>query len=402
MSLAVACERSNYMSLWTLESDVHFLNHGSYGACPRIVQQAQQRLRELIERQPMRFFQRQLPDLLARAGEALAQLVGADAADLAFVSNATAGVNTVLRSLDLGPGDELLVTDHEYNACRNALEFVAGKTGAKVRVVQIPFPITGPDVVVQRLVDAVGPQTRLLLIDHITSPTGLVMPLEVIVPEMRRRGVECLVDGAHAVGQIPLSLSQLGAAWYTSNAHKWLCAPKGSAFLYVRKDMQDKTVPLAISHGFNAPGGGQSRFRKLFDWTGTCDPTPWLVLPDVINFFAELPGGLEAVQAHNRELCHTAQGMICEALGCRRPAPASMLAALASFEVPPNADNRSVPPAMLDPDQQRLLSEYGIEVPIFNWPNKPRRLLRISAQLYNCVDDYRALARALRALFGDP
>jgi len=395
-AVAVSTGPSPYREHWTLDPEVHFLNHGSYGACPRVVLDAQQQLRGHIERQPVRFFLHQLEPMLDQARDALGRLVGASAADLAFVPNATSGVNTVLRSLELGPNDELLVTDHEYNACRNALNFVAERTGAGIRVVALPFPVHDPGEVVTRVLDAVGPRTRLLLIDHVTSPTGLVLPLEELVPQLRARGVECLVDGAHAVGMLPLNLAQLGAAWYTSNAHKWLCCPKGSAFLYVREDMQSRTHPLAISHGRNATRRDRSRFRLMFDWTGTCDPTPWLTIPDAIGFFAGLPGGLAAVQAHNRKLCQIGQGLLCEALELDRPVAPSLLGSLASVLVPPDARVRFEPPAMLDP-LQLALSKRGIEVPVFPWPGPPQRLLRISAQLYNCVEDYEALVAALGA-----
>ncbi len=400
MSIAIASEQSKYASLWTLEPGTRYLNHGSYGACPRVVQAAQRELRDELECQPFRFFQRRLEPLLDRARAALAGVVGASADDLAFVTNATGGVNTVLRSLNLQPGDELLVTDHEYNACRNALEFVARRRGAVVRVVAVPFPLSDPGEVIQPILDAVTPKTRFMLIDHVTSPTGLVLPLDTIVPELRTRGVECIVDGAHAVGQVPLQLAQLGAAFYTSNAHKWLCAPKGSAFLYVRRDMQDMVQPLVISHGYNVTRSDRSHFRVMFDWTGTRDPTAWLVTPEVIAFYEGLPGGLPAVQAHNRALCQVGHGLLCEALGVERPAPASMMGSLATVVLPSNPDVRVEPPVMLDPDQERLMQEFNIEVPILPWPQPPQRVLRISAQLYNCVADYRALAAALKQMFG--
>lgn len=394
-AIVVSSGPSPYREHWTLDPEVHFLNHGSYGACPRVVLEAQHALRERIERQPVRFFLHHLEPMLDQAREQLGRLVGARADDLAFVTNATSGVNTVLRSLDFGPEDELLVTDHEYNACRNALNFVAERTGARVRVVELPFPVVDPGELISRILDAVGPHTRLLLIDHVTSPTGLVMPLEELVPQLRARGVECLVDGAHAVGMLPLELGKLGVAWYTSNAHKWLCCPKGSAFLYVREDMQVRTHPLGISHGRNATREDRSRFRLMFDWTGTCDPTPWLAIPDAIGFFAGLPGGLAAVAAHNRKLCQIGQGILCEALGVERPVPAGLLGSLASVIVPVDATGQKPKaPAMLDP-LQVALAERHFEVPVFPWPGPHQRLLRISAQLYNCVEDYQALAAAL-------
>ena len=213
--------------LWPLERGVIFLNHGSFGACPAEVLRQQAALRDEMEAEPVRFLSRELDDRLADARQALAAFVGADADDLAFVANATGGVNAVLRSLRFSPGEELLTTDHAYNACRNAFDFAAGRAGARVVVATIPFPLASPEEVVEAVLARVTPRTRLALLDHVTSPTGLVLPLERLVAALSGRGVEVLVDGAHAPGMVPLDLGALGAAYYSGNCHKWLCAPKG-------------------------------------------------------------------------------------------------------------------------------------------------------------------------------
>ncbi|MCB9752040.1 MAG: aminotransferase class V-fold PLP-dependent enzyme [Myxococcales bacterium] len=393
----LVAERSRHADAWTLDPSIRFLNHGSFGACPRAVLSAQAALREQLERQPLRFLYRELEGRLDHARERLADFVGARARDLAFVTNASAGVNTVLRALELEPGDELLVTDHEYNATRNAAEFAARRAGARVRVARLPFPLRDPDELCARVLEAVGPRTRLAVLDHVTSQTGLVVPVERLVPQLRERGVETLVDGAHAPGMLALALDELGAGYYTGNAHKWLCTPKGAAFLHVREDLQERTPPLVISHGANSPRVDRGRFQLLHDWTGTCDPTPWLVIPDALAFMgSRLEGGWAALRAHNHALCLQGRARLCAALEIPEPAPASMIGSIASVPLP-DGDARSLrPPLYVDPLQDALLERHGIEVPVIPWPAPPRRLLRISAQLYNGLGEYEALASALR------
>jgi isopenicillin-N epimerase len=263
----------SFADLWPLDPAVDYLNHGSFGACPRAILERQSELRLRLEHEPVDFLVRALPSLLAEARVALAGFVGADGDDLAFVPNATAGVNAVVRSLAFSPGEELLTTDHAYAACKKTLDYVASRTGARVVVARVPFPLGGEDDVIEPVLAAVTPRTRLAMLDHVTSPTALVFPIERLVAGLSARGVDTLVDGAHALGMIPLDLARLGAAYYTANAHKWLCAPKGAAFLHVRKDRQKGLHPVAISHGY---AGGEARFKDEFDWTGTSGLSPLL------------------------------------------------------------------------------------------------------------------------------
>jgi isopenicillin-N epimerase len=384
---------------WLLDPDVAFLNHGSFGACPRPVLEYQAELRARLERQPVQFFVRDLEGLLDEARAALAGFLGAKPADLAWVANATTGVNAVLRSLALEPGDELLTTDHEYNACRNVLEFVAERAGARVVVAALPFPIAGPEEALAAILARVTPRTRLALIDHVTSQTGLVLPVGRIVAALRERGVETLVDGAHAPGMLPLELTALGAGYYTGNCHKWLCAPKGAAFLYVRPDLQPGVRPAAISHGANSLRRDRSRFLLEFDWVGTGDPTACLAVPEALRFMGGLlPGGWAALRRHNQARVLEGRDLLCRALDVAPPCPDEMIGSLASLPLP-DGDGAPPPSALYaDPLQDRLLAEYGIEVPVIPWPAPPRRLVRISAQIYNRRGDYRRLAEALRAL----
>jgi len=383
---------------WTLDPGIDFLNHGSFGACPRPVLEAQSELRARLERNPVQFLARELEGLLDGARAALAQLIGADPDDLAFVPNATSGVNTVVRSLPLQAGDELLATSHGYNACVNALRLRESQ-GVKVAVAPVPWPIRGPDQVIEAVLDAVTPRTRLVLLDHVTSPTALIFPLAELVRHLGERGIDVLVDGAHAPGMLPLDLQGLGAAYYTGNCHKWLCAPKGAAFLHVRRDRQGAVRPLTISHGANAVREDRSRFRLEFDWTGTGDPTPFLCIPEAIRFLGSLlPGGLPELRRRNHALALEGRRVLCEALGIEPPAPESMLGSIASIPLPDFAQG---PPAKRGPFwhplQRALLEKHRIEVPVLFFPAFPRQVIRISAQAYNSGAQFARLASALRA-----
>ena len=380
---------------WTLDPAITFLNHGSFGATPRVVLEQQNAYRAQMEREPVRFFVRELEPLLDAARNELAEFLGADPKGLAFVPNATAGVNAVLRSLDLDKFDELLVTTHEYNACRNALDYVTAVSGAKVVLVDVPFPITSPDVVVERVLEKVTDRTRLLLIDHVTSQTALIFPVERIVRELAGRGIDTLVDGAHAAGFLPLDLDAIGAAYYTGNLHKWVCAPKGAAFLYVRENRRASVHPVSISHGANSPRRDRSRFLLEFDWTGTFDPTSWLCVPHSLRFLASLlPGGWISIVQRNHELALEARDLLCTTLQIDKPAPDEMLGAMAAVPLPDGTQNEA-PSLYGDPLQDKLLFEHNIEVPIVPWPAAPKRVLRVSAAVYNTLGDYERLADAL-------
>ncbi len=383
---------------WLLDSAVTFLNHGSFGATPRLVLAKQDELRRRMELEPVRFFVRELEPLLDDARSYLAGFLGADPQGLAFVPNATAGVNAVLRSLDLDKHEELLVTSHEYNACRNTLEFVAALAGARVVVVDVPFPISSPGEVVDRVMAAVTERTRLFLIDHITSQTALIMPVKELIDQMTARGIDTLVDGAHAPGMLPLDLRALNAAYYTGNLHKWVCAPKGAAFLYTRENRRSGVRPVSISHGANSPRKDRSQYLLEFDWTGTFDPTAWLAVPDAIRFIGSLvPGGWTEVMEENRQLAARARDILVRVLGIDKPAPDEMLGSMAAIPLP-DGNATAAPSLYGDPLQDTLLEQFSIEVPVVPWPHTPKRVLRVSAHLYNEEREYLYLADTLKKL----
>jgi isopenicillin-N epimerase len=389
---------------WPLDPNVTFLNHGSFGCCPSPVLKFQRAIQDRLERQPVGFLVDEFEVLWDQSRRALARFVGADPNDLVYVTNATTGVNTVLRSLDFRPGDELIVTDHEYNACRCALDFAAGQTGARVVLVKIPFPLTSPQEVEDAVLERVTRRTRIVLLDHITSQTGLVLPVERIVRELNRRGVESLIDGAHAPGMVPLDLEEIGATYYAGNAHKWLCAPLGTALLHVRRDRQKNIRPLVISHGANSRRTDRSRFLLEFGWMGTADGSAWLSAPEALRVIgALLAGGWPAVMRRNRALALTARQLLCEVLQIPPPCPDEMIGSLAAVPLPDmrRADIARISGG-LDPLRVRLLREYGIEVPVTPWPAPPKRLLRVSAQLYNSLPQYERLVEVLRIIFGPP
>ncbi len=387
-------------TLWMLDPQITFLNHGSFGACPKPVLKFQTALRDRLEREPVDFLVRDLEPMIDSARAALARFVGAKTADLVFVPNATSGVNTVLRSLRFRRGDELLVTDQEYNASRNALDFAAQQSGAEVVVAPIPFPSVSSKQVIELIVERVTRRTRLALIDHVTSQTGMVLPVAKIVRELESRGVATLVDGAHAPGMVSLNLQQLGASYYTGNCHKWICAPKASGFLHVRSDRQEEIHPLVISHGANSPRKDRSRFLLEFGWTGTSDPSALLAVPEALRFMSELlPGGWPAIMERNRLLALRARQLLCQALSIEAPCPDEMIGCLASVPLPPGIDRNSPKsPLYLDSLQEQFFHDCRVEVPVIPWPKAPARLLRISAQLYNRLGEYEYLSECLARL----
>jgi isopenicillin-N epimerase len=318
-----------------------------------------------------------------------------------FVPNATAGVNAVLRSLDFRPGDEILVTPHDYNACRNVVRYVAGRSAAVVAEVELPLPVDSPQQVVDAVLERVTSRTRLALLDHITSPTALVFPIAELVQELDRRGVDTLVDGAHAPGMTALDMKRLGAAYYTGNCHKWLCAPKGAGFLHVRRDRQEGIQPPIVSHGWNRPRPGYSPFQDAFDWPGTLDPTAWMCVGAAIRFLRGLmPGGLPALTERNHELAMFGRRILCKRLGVtpvgQPPMLGSMAAVMLPMEVAAYCLRHQLPGTVDDAAlHDELLLQHSIEIPLYWWPAPPQLILRISAQAYNDSAQYERLAGAL-------
>ena len=378
--------------LWGLKSEIDFLNHGSFGASPKAVLERQNALREIMEMDPVEFIENLGVGLWEEALNRLSDFVNADPAGMAFVPNATTGVNTVLASLKLDAGDKILVTDTTYQACRNAVDAVAKRSGCEVNVACIPVPLDDEEHAVEAVLDAVDDRTRLALIDTISSPTGIRMPFERLVKDLQNLGIDVLLDAAHGPGLVPLDIDALNAAYVTGNCHKWLCTPKGSAFLHVREDKRSMR-PLVISHGATLPKSMGSRFRLEFDWTGTLDPTPWMCIPLAIEYLASVfPGGWDGIMERNQNLALEARSHIISEVGLQPVCSEDFVMSMAAFIVPG-------PPFSPDPDplHTRLLERYGVQVPVLGWPPHNRRYLRISAHLYNSIDQYERLAQALKS-----
>jgi isopenicillin-N epimerase len=386
----MADARQPSLSDWPLDPEVIYLNHGAFGSCPRPVQETADELRRRFERAPMQFVVRDAESLIGQARAAATSLMGADGEDLVFVQNATTAVCTVLASLPSRPGDELLVTDHAYNACRNALNLHARRTGMSVVVARVPFPSAGPDEVIATVLGAVTARTRLALLDHVTSPTALVFPIAELVRALRARGVDTLVDAAHAPGMLDVDLRALGATYYAANLHKWCGVPKTAAVLYVQRDRQADLHPLVIGHGANSPRTDRSRFLLEFDWTGTHDPSAVMSLPAALQYMSGLlPGGLPALRARNHDLAVRARALLTDALRLESPCPADMLGAMATMPLPATLPMSA--PALYE----ALWRKHRIEAPVFDWPSPGRPMLRICAQIYNDLSQYQKLAEAV-------
>ena len=388
-------------SPWRFAPGLTYLTHGTFGACPVPVLEAQRALIDELEASPVKVLDREFEARLDAARLEVAAFLKADPEGTVVVPNATTGVSTVLRSLRFRPGDELLTTDHEYNAVLNAIQAVADDARARVVRAHIPLPIRHPEEVVEALLAAVTPHTRIAVVSHVTSPTALVFPIESIVRELDRLGVDTLVDAAHAPGAVPVDVDGLGAAYWTANGHKWLCGPKTEGVLVVRKDRRSGVRPLVTSHGRNDPRPDRPPLWKTFDWQGTLDPTAFLALPVAIRLVGSLdPAGWPAVMSRNRALVLRARERFQALFDVAPLAPETMIGSMATIRVPglrTDAEALALTRALHDEDR--------IEVPFPGWPVRGARAdvadppslvaIRVSAQLYNDSGDFDRLAEAL-------
>ena len=372
-----------------LDPAVVFLNHGSFGATPKPVFDAYQDWQRRLERQPVLFLGRELDDLLLQSRTALGKYLNADAQALAYIPNATHGVNIIAHSLQLRPGDEILTTDHEYGACDYTWEFVCAKADAKYLRLPVPLPVHSDEEIVEQIWAGVTPRTKAIYLSHITSTTALKLPVEEICVRAKQSGILSIIDAAHAPGQIPVDLKLLGADVAFGNCHKWMLSPKGAAFLYVRRELQNLVEPLIVSWGSHPTPETTtgSRFIDLLQWTGTKDPTAALTVPEAIEFMQE--HCWEDVRRECHDLLRRAIQRVCALTGLP-PAYPLESSFYAQMGIAP------LPPSDLILLKRRLYDEYHVEVPLTEWQDQ--QFVRISIQGYNDEQDVDALTHALEVL----
>ena len=383
--------RENLRSEWLLDPTITFLNHGSFGAVPRCVFEEQTRWRLRLEAEPIELLGRRWAELLEDSRRAVGQWLGMQAENFGFVTNATEGINAVLRSIALRPADELLTTTHVYHAVRQAMKHAARHAGAGYREIEIPLPVRSPGEIAERVLGGITSATKLLIVDHVSSPTAIVFPVEQIAAECAKRGVDVLIDGAHGPGMLPLDVPGAGAAYYAGNLHKWACAPKGCGFLWVRPDRQAEIHPLVVSH-FLGEG-----FALEFSWQGTRDISGWLSIPRAMQFMADL--GWEQIMAHNHAMAAWVQQMLAEAWNVEpiSPIDGSMLGSMATVRLP--APLELMPEVQVPLIQQRLYDQYRIEAPLMRWAG--RTFARPCCQVYNVQSEYEKLRDAVIEMAGD-
>jgi isopenicillin-N epimerase len=379
----------NLKEQFLLDPNIHFLNHGSYGATPLSVFEDYHRWQVRLERQPVLFLGRELDDLMRESRKLLGEYLYVDGDDLVYIPNATYGVNIVARSLNLEVGDEILSTDHEYGACDYTWEYIGGKTGAKYIRQPIPLPVASEEEILEEFWRGVPPRTKAIYISHITSPTALRLPVEKICQRARQAGILSIVDAAHSPGQMPLDLQRLGADFVFGNCHKWMLSPKGAAFLYVRRDVQSLVEPLIVSWGYKSTAETTtgSCFVDILQWTGTKDPAAALSVPAAIRFMRD--HDWDAVRQECHLLLRETISRICDLTGLP---PLYPLDSDFYFQM----GIAPLPGSNLTSLKSRLYDEYNIEVPLIQWND--RQFIRISVQGYNTWDDLDALVDALRTL----
>ena len=386
---------SQYIDHWSLDQDIVFLNHGSFGATPKYILEKQSEYRDLMEKEPVDFFVNIMPDILHQSKSALADFVGASPNDMVFAQNTTTGVNQILASFPYEQGDEWLVTSHAYGACTNAIKHFAKRNKINLNIAEIPFPVNDEITILKSIEKKITKNTKLALIDHITSASGMIFPVEKIIHLLHSHNIKVIIDGAHVPGMIDLNIKKLNPDFYIGNCHKWLCAPKGSAFIYVRNEYKKLVKPLVISHFNDTDLKGESHWSNQFMWDGTHDFSQYLCVKDTIDFMDSIHSkGWEGIIEHNHNLVWKGANLIADKIGAKLPLKEKFIGSIINIPMP---DGKQGFPKFNETSALKkvLFEKYKIEVPIFFFPTEPKQWIRLSAQLYNSLDQYDYLGDCL-------
>ncbi len=381
---------------WSLNKKIVYLNHGSFGATPTKVLEAQHQLQLENEAEAIEFYIDKLPDLLHTSKAALANFIGTSTNNIVFVQNTTTGVNTILNSLTPNEGEDWLTTNHAYGACVHAYKHFANKHNCRVITAHIDYPITSEDAILESIEKSITPKTTIALIDYITSASAIILPIKKIITLLHSKGIKVIIDAAHAPGMIDFNLDELQPDFFVANCHKWICSPKGSAFMYVAPQHQQLIHPLVISHYNDTNIDGADHWSNQFMWDGTHDYSAYICVKNALEYMPTLiQGGWEGIKKHSHELVWAAANKIASTLQVQLPAPEHMVGSICNIPMPDGiAASRKFHSNVALKDA--LFHKCQIEVPVFMFPAAPTQWLRISAQLYNSMEQYDYLLDCLK------
>jgi isopenicillin-N epimerase len=387
---------SHLAKYWGLNNEIVYLNHGSFGATPIAVREKQQYYQKEMEAEAVEFFIDNLPHLLNEAKLSLANFVGTSTHNVVFTQNTTTGVNTILKNLVGKEGDEWLTTNHGYGACVHAFKHYAAKNKCEVVIAAVDYPVQTEEDIVAAIERSITPKTTIALIDYVTSASAVIFPVKKIIELLHGKGVKVIVDAAHCPGMIDFSIDDLQPDFFIANCHKWICSPKGSAFIYVAPEHQQMIEPLVISHFNDSQVGEAAHWSNQFMWDGTHDYSAYLCVKESLEHMPTLhQEGWAGIKKHNKELAFAAATKIATALKVELPAPKELLGSIINIPMP----NGEAPEKFFHNNQvlkNKLFKRYNIEVPVFLFPKAPQQWLRISAQLYNSMEQYEYLIECLK------
>ncbi len=389
----------NYNSLvnnWSLNQEIVYLNHGSFGATPSKVLQKQNQLQLEMEAEAVQFFIDKLPNLINESKLALANFVGTNTNNIVFTPNTTTGVNTILHSIVGKPGDAWLTTNHAYGACANAFKHFAKNQQCTVVTANIDYPIINEDAIIEAIEKSITPKTTIALIDFVTSASAIILPIKKIINLLQSKGIQVIIDAAHAPGMVDFNIDELQPDYFIANCHKWICSPKGSAFIYVAPQHQANIHPLVISHYNDMAPNTAAHWSNQFMWDGTHDYSAYICIKDALETMPTfINDGWENIKKQNHELVWQAAAKIANKLQVNLPAPKEMIGSICNIPMP----NGEAPLQKFHSNvalKDKLFRLYNIEVPVFMFPNAPTQWLRISAQLYNSMEQYDYLLECLK------